>query len=56
MSDCKRLVVPVLQGTKLSVEDFSKSSTEMEDMTKVPYASVVGNLMYAMVCTRSDIA
>lgn len=37
---------------KLSVEDFSKSSTEKEDMAKVPYASVVGNLMYAMVCTR----
>ena len=25
-------------------------------MLKIPYASVVGSLMYAMVCTRSDIA
>jgi hypothetical protein len=25
-------------------------------MSRVPYASVVGSLMYAMVCTRSDIA
>ena len=25
-------------------------------MTLVPYASVVGSLMYAMVCTRLDIA
>jgi hypothetical protein len=25
-------------------------------MSHVPYASVVGSLMYAMVCTRSDIA
>ena len=25
-------------------------------MSKVPYASVVGSLMYAMVCTRLDIA
>nr|KYP74579.1 Retrovirus-related Pol polyprotein from transposon TNT 1-94 [Cajanus cajan] len=25
-------------------------------MTKVPYASAVGSLMYAMVCTRPDIA
>jgi len=25
-------------------------------MSKVPYASTVGNLMYAMVCTRPDIA
>ena len=25
-------------------------------MSKVPYSSVVGNLMHAMVCTRPDIA
>ena len=25
-------------------------------MSKVPYALVVGSLMYAMVCTRLDIA
>jgi len=25
-------------------------------MSRVPYASVVGTLMYAMVCTRPDIA
>ena len=28
----------------------------MAHMSKVPYASVVGSLMYAMVCTRPDIA
>ena len=25
-------------------------------MAKVPYASAIGSLMYAMLCTRSDIA
>ena len=25
-------------------------------MSKVPYSSAVGSLMYAMVCTRLDIA
>ena len=29
---------------------------EHEYMTHVPYASVVGNLMYAMVCTRLDLS
>ena len=29
---------------------------DKEEMKIVPYASVVGSLMYAMVCTRSDIA
>ena len=28
----------------------------MKEMSKVPYASIVGSLMYAMVCTRPDIA
>jgi len=29
---------------------------EMAYISKVPYASVIGSLMYAMVCTRPDIA
>ncbi|RVW21758.1 Retrovirus-related Pol polyprotein from transposon TNT 1-94 [Vitis vinifera] len=29
---------------------------EVKDMSKVPYASAVGCLMYAMVCTRPDLA
>eukprot|EP00253_Pinus_taeda_P013698 PITA_13698 len=33
-----------------------KAQEEEEDMSHVPYASAVGNLMYAMVCTRPDIA
>ncbi|GLJ24033.1 hypothetical protein SUGI_0457800 [Cryptomeria japonica] len=32
------------------------SHSEMEDMSRVPYQSVVEILMYAMVCTRPDIA
>ena len=32
-----------------------KTKAEKADMMKVPYAFVVGSLMYAMVCTRPDI-
>ena len=48
--------VPVPIGVKLSVEQCPKAQEEEEDMSRVPYASVVSILMYAMVCTRLDIA
>jgi hypothetical protein len=48
--------VPILVGVKLSIYQCPKTQEEEEDMSHVPYASVVGSLMYAMVCTRLDIA
>ena len=33
-----------------------KTQEEIDYMSKVPYSSTVGSLMYAMVCTRLDIA
>ncbi|KAA0067284.1 Gag-Pol [Cucumis melo var. makuwa] len=32
------------------------SEAERMEMSRVPYASAVGSLMFAMICTRSDIA
>ena len=48
--------VPILVGVNLSAEKCPKAQEEEEDMFRVPYASVVGSLMYAMVCNRPDIA
>ena len=33
-----------------------ETQEEIDYMSKVPYSSAVGSLMYAMVCTRLDIA
>ena len=41
---------------KLSKKMYPTTREEKESMTKVPYSSVVGSLMYEMVCTRPDIA
>ncbi|URD85076.1 Retrotransposon protein [Musa troglodytarum] len=40
---------------KLCSEQSPSSDEEKEKMQKVPYASAVESLIYAMVCTRSDI-
>eukprot|EP00253_Pinus_taeda_P034555 PITA_34555 len=54
--DSKPMKVPIPVGVKLSVEYCPKAPEEEEDMSCVPYVSAVGSLMYAMVCTRLDIA
>ena len=54
--ECKPVKVPIHVGVRLSAEQCPKTQEEEEDMSRVPYASAVGSLMYAMVCTRLDIA
>eukprot|EP00253_Pinus_taeda_P012242 PITA_12242 len=56
MQDSKPVKVPIPIGVRLSVEQCPKTQEEEEDMSRVPYASAVSSLMYAMVCTRPDIA
>eukprot|EP00253_Pinus_taeda_P034273 PITA_34273 len=54
--DSKPVKVPIPVGVSLSAEQCPKTQEEEEDMSCVPYASAVDSLMYAMVCTRPDIA
>eukprot|EP00253_Pinus_taeda_P011152 PITA_11152 len=51
--DMKQLEGFVVKGKK---ELCPKTQEEEEDMSLVPYESAVGSLMYAMVCTRPNIA
>jgi len=41
---------------KLSSKQCPQSPKYEEEMSQVPYASAVGSLMYAIVCTRPDLA
>jgi hypothetical protein len=56
MHGSKTVKVSIPIGVKLSADQCPKTQEEEEDMSHVPYASAVGSLMYAMVCTRPDIA
>ena len=47
---------PLATHFKLSVKQSPSNEVEKTNISKVPYASAVGSLMYAMVCTRPDIA
>ncbi|KAK1591561.1 hypothetical protein Q3G72_009551 [Acer saccharum] len=55
MQDCKKGMLPFRHGIKLSKEQVPKNKHEEQFMSRIPYASVVGSLMYAMLCTRPDI-
>ncbi|GAA0151558.1 hypothetical protein LIER_10256 [Lithospermum erythrorhizon] len=56
MQDAKPVSCPLGTHFKLSTKLCSSRRGDMDDMEKVPYASAVGSLMYAMLCTRPDIA
>jgi hypothetical protein len=56
MHGSKQVKVPIPIGVNLSTDQCPKTQEEEEDMSHVPYASAVGSLMDAMVCTRPDIA
>lgn len=43
------------KGYTLSLDDYSKNDEDKNQMSNVPYAAVIGSLMYAMLCTRPDI-
>ncbi|KAL6350470.1 hypothetical protein AAG906_019117 [Vitis piasezkii] len=56
MNEAKPVSTPLGSHFKLSKEQSPKTKEERDHMSKVPYASVIGSLMYAMVCTRPNIA
>ena len=47
---------PIVKGDKFSKAQSPQNDKERDGMKVVPYESLVGSLMYAQVCTRSDIA
>ena len=55
MQNSKKGLMPTRHGISLSKKQCPQTPQEEEDMRRIPYASAVGSLMYAMLCTRPDI-
>jgi hypothetical protein len=56
MHECKLVKVHIDVGVKLSVDQFPKTHEHEKDVSHGFYYSSIGSFMYAMVCTRLDIA
>ena len=47
---------PIVKGDSFEKFQCPKNQYELDQMKAVPYASAVGSLQYAQVCTRPDLA
>lgn len=56
MHDTKPINTPLASHFKLSTELSPQTEYEREYMSHVPYASIIGSLMYGMVYTHPDIS
>jgi len=56
VQDIKAATTPLSPGIRLTQDNCLTNEEEMRDMANVPYASLIGALMYAAISTRPDIA
>ena len=55
MDQSKKGFLPVLQGVKLSQTQCPTTAEDRDKMKVISYASAIGSIMYAMLCTRPDV-
>ena len=56
MEEAKKGFLPMSHGIHLSKTQCPTTTDERERMSKVPYASAIGSIMYAMISTRPDVS
>ena len=56
VDNAKAVSCPLVAHFKLSTKQCPTTDEKKKEMRNVPFASAVGSLMYAMVCTRPNIA
>ena len=56
MHDSKKGFIPMQHGLRLSKTQSPSTEEERDRMNKIPYASAIGSIMYAMLCTQPDVS
>ncbi|GJT33165.1 retrotransposon protein, putative, ty1-copia subclass [Tanacetum coccineum] len=56
MENSKCRTIPMQEKLKLSKSQGASTPAEKQRMQNIPYASAVGSIMYAVRCTRPDVA
>jgi hypothetical protein len=56
MEQSKKGFLPISHGIHLSKTQCPSMTDELDRMSKVPYASAIGSIMYAMISTRPDVS
>ena len=56
MSEAKKGLLPLSHGIRLSETQSPSTSDERSRMSRILYASAIGSIIYAMICTRPDVA
>ncbi|GJR30994.1 retrotransposon protein, putative, ty1-copia subclass [Tanacetum coccineum] len=56
MENSKKGNPPFHYGIKISKDLCPKTDEELDKTSRVPYASAIGSIMYAMTCTRPDVS
>ena len=56
MQDSKKGFLPMSHGINLGKNQCPQMTDERNKMSVIPYASAIGSIMYAMLCTRPDVS
>ena len=56
MEESKKGFLPMSHGVYLSKDMCPKTHDERDRMKRIPYASTIGSIMYAMLCTQIDVS
>ncbi|XP_042003806.1 secreted RxLR effector protein 161-like [Salvia splendens] len=56
MSESRTVSTPLGQQFQLCASQGPKSEEEQNEMKNIPYANIIGSVMYVMICTRPDLA